>query len=133
MPRFARVSEADRKMPNGSSGSRLRRSMTPNAASSTAAPAKDPRVAAEAQPDWGAPTTADTSSSIAAVTVTAPGASKRRLRLTCEASRGISRSPATRMRSATGAGSSRVHRQLTSVSRPDSTSPSEKPLAPKAE
>jgi hypothetical protein len=31
----------------------------------------------------------------------------------------------------TGAGTSSVHRQLTSVSRPDRTSPSEKPLAPK--
>ncbi len=32
---------------------------------------------------------------------------------------------------ATGAGTSRVHRQLISVRRPDSTRPSEKPLAPK--
>jgi hypothetical protein len=32
---------------------------------------------------------------------------------------------------AAGAGTSSVHRQLSSVSRPDRTSPSEKPLAPK--
>ena len=46
---------------------------------------------------------------------------------------GISRVATSRIRAATGAGSSSVHRQLTSVSRPESTSPSENPPAPKAE
>ena len=41
--------------------------------------------------------------------------------------------PATRITAAIGAGSSNVHRQLISVSSPDSTRPSEKPAAPNAE
>jgi len=44
--------------------------------------------------------------------------------------RGSSHSPPASTASATGAGTSSVHRQPTSVRRPDSTSPRENPLAP---
>ena len=76
-----------------------------------------------------------TSNSMAPVTVTAPGMSNRRLpRGSREAGvRGMYRMAAISVMSATGAGTSSVNRQLTSVSRPDSTRPSENPLAPKAE
>jgi X-Pro dipeptidyl-peptidase C-terminal non-catalytic domain len=73
------------------------------------------------------------SSSIAAVTVAAPGRSKRRPWRSGRAPRGMSCTAATSTTVATGAGSSSVHRQLTSVSSPDRTRPSENPPAPKAE
>ena len=56
-PMFARVSAPERKMPSGTSGSRLRRSMVTNAASSTATAANDPMVRAEAHPACWAETT----------------------------------------------------------------------------
>ena len=71
------------------------------------------------------------------MTVTAPGMSNRRPPAARPAAspspRGMTRIAAIRMSSATGAGTSSVNRQLTSVSRPDSTRPSENPLAPNAE
>ena len=71
------------------------------------------------------------------VTVAAPGRSNdRRAVAACpvsRASRGISHQPATSTISATGAGTSRVKRQFTAVSRPDSTSPRENPQPPKTE
>ena len=45
----------------------------------------------------------------------------------------MNRIAAMSVSSATGAGTSSVSRQLTSVSRPDRTRPSENPLAPNAE
>lgn len=76
-----------------------------------------------------------TSNSIAPVTVAAPGMSNRRLpRGSRErGARGMTWIAAISVSSATGAGTSRVSRQLTSVSRPERTSPSENPLAPNAE
>jgi hypothetical protein len=59
--------------------------------------------------------------------------SNRRPRRTARSPRGTTLTAAISVSSATGAGTSSVHRQLTSVSRPDSTRPSEKPLAPNAE
>ena len=79
---------------------------------------------------------------MAPVTVTAPGTSNRRPARATDprpaagespTPRGMTRIAAISTSSATGAGTSSVHRQLTSVSSPDSTSPSEKPLAPNAE
>ena len=131
-PRLARASAAERKMPSRTRGSRLRRSMRTNAPSSAAAPANDSSVRTDAQPSCGAPVTAYTSSSI-------PRSPRRRRggrsagRRAAGSSRGISRTAAASTTAATGAGSSSVHRQLISVSSPDSTRPSEKPAAPKAE
>ncbi len=48
-------------------------------------------------------------------------------------SRGISHQPAANTISATGAGMSSVQRQLTAVSSPESTRPSENPLPPNTE
>ena len=132
-PRLARASAGERKMPRRTRGSRLRRSMRTNAPSSAAAPANDSSVRTDAQPSCGAPVTAYTSSSIPPVTAAAPGRSKRRPVRVAGSSRGISRTAAASTTAATGAGSSSVHRQLISVSSPDSTRPSEKPAAPKAE
>ena len=71
------------------------------------------------------------------MTVIAPGMSNLRLlrlaRSPSSSPRGMNRIAATSVSSATGAGTSSVSRQLTSVSRPDSTRPSENPLAPNAE
>ncbi len=131
---FARRSEPDLKMPNGTSGSRLRDSITAKAARPATTRANEPSVRADAQPACCAETTVYTSRSMAAVTVSAPGRSKGRRRVvSCGASRGISSQPAASTISATGAGTSRVHRQLTWVSRPDSTRPRENPLPPKTE
>ena len=88
-------------------------------------------VLAEPQPACWAETTVYTSRSIAAVTVTAPGISNLRPPRAARSPRGISQKAAASTITATGAGTSRVHRQLISVRTPDSTSPSEKPLAPK--
>ncbi len=136
-PMFARRSGPERKICSGISGSRLRDSIAMKAASPAATSANDPMVRAEAQPACCADTTVYTSSSMLKVTVNAPGRSNDR-RLAgalpvSRASRGISHQPAASTTSATGAGTSRVQRQLTAVSRPDSTRPRENPLPPKAE
>ncbi len=62
-------------MPSRTSGAVLRVSIATNVASSAAARANEPTVIAEPQPLSGASTTVRTSSSIAAVTVTAPAMS----------------------------------------------------------
>ena len=54
---FALVSAPERKMPSGTSGSRLRRSMATNAASGTATAANEPMVRADAHPACWAETT----------------------------------------------------------------------------
>src|SRR6266702_1284313 len=63
--------------------------------------------------------------------VSAPGMSNLRPARATRAPRGMNRIAATSTSAATGAGTSSVHRQLISVSRPERTRPSEKPLAPK--
>ena len=68
---------------------------------------------------------------MAAVMVSAPGMSNLRSARAARSPRGMSRIAATSTSAATGAGTSRVHRQLISVSKPERTRPSEKPLAPK--
>jgi hypothetical protein len=73
-----------------------------------------------------------TSSSIAAVRVSAPGRSNEREARAVRESEGTSRRPATSAASATGAGRKKTQRQPISVSRPPKTSPSEKPVAPVA-
>ncbi len=49
-PMLARRSAAEEKMANGTSGSRLRRSMVTNTPSSTATAANEPMVRADPQP-----------------------------------------------------------------------------------
>ena len=68
---------------------------------------------------------------MAAVMVSAPGMSNLRPARATRSPRGMNRIAATSTSAATGAGTSSVHRQLISVSRPERTRPSEKPLAPK--
>jgi hypothetical protein len=65
----------ERSTPSLISGCEDRCSVTTNAASSAATPAKEPSVRAEAHPALCAETTVNTSSSIDAVPVTAPGRS----------------------------------------------------------
>ncbi len=62
-------------MPSRTSGCALRRSIVTNRASSAATIANEAIVAGEPQPCSGASTTVRTSTSIAAVTVTAPAKS----------------------------------------------------------
>ena len=56
-PMLARRSAAEEKMPNGTSGSRLRRSMAANTQTSTATAANEPTVRADPQPACWADTT----------------------------------------------------------------------------
>src|ERR1700759_1968677 len=63
--------------------------------------------------------------------VSAPGMSNLRPARATRSPRGMNRMAATSTSAATGAGTSSVHRQLISVSRPERTRPSENPLAPK--
>ena len=100
--------------------------------SRTALSAKAPIVCPEAQPWSGASTMVRTSRSIPVVRVTAPGTSKRRRDSAAPRSCGITRGPIASRAIAIGTGSRKVQRQPSSVSRPPSTRPSEKPLAPVA-
>jgi hypothetical protein len=129
---LARRSGAERRMPSRTSGAALRISIATNVASSAATRANEATVIPEPQPFDGASTTVRTSSSIAAVTVTAPAMSYRRGPVSAGRSRGITRGATARMASANGTGSRNVQRQPSSVSSPPSTRPSEKPLAPVA-
>ena len=56
-PMLARRRAREAKMPNGTSGSRLRRSIATNTPSSTATAANEPMVLAEPQPACWAETT----------------------------------------------------------------------------
>src|ERR1700683_1732496 len=56
-PMFARRSPAEAKMPNGTSGSRLRRSIATNTPDSAATAADEPTVLADPQPACWADTT----------------------------------------------------------------------------
>lgn len=70
---------------------------------------------------------------MAAVTVTAPAMSNSRARMVRRAvSRGRKRGAASTSASATGTGRKNVARQLSSVSSPPNTRPSDQPLAPVA-
>jgi hypothetical protein len=89
-------------------------------------------VRAVAQPAVGASTSVKTSSSMAAVMVTAPATSKPRPMRDGRPLSGTSFSPATSAISATGAGRKKTQRQPASVRRPPITRPSEKPVAPVA-
>jgi hypothetical protein len=73
-----------------------------------------------------------TSSSIAAVRVTAPARSNDRERGTSRCSAGTSWVAAISVTRAIGTGRKKTHRQPISVSSPPKTSPSENPVAPVA-
>ena len=136
-------------MPSRTSGEAARCSRATKAARIAATAANETSVRADPQPTVGASTTVKTSSSIAAVRLTAPTRSKatpvprrraspdgagdqlRRTRAAA-ASTGTSRVAATRVISATGTGRKNTQRQPISVSRPPKTSPREKPVAPVA-
>ena len=130
--RFARTSEPERRIPSRTSGALVRRSCTTNAARIAAAPAKESSVRAEAQPACGASTSVKTRSSMAAVIVTAPVKSKPRRMPGTLASAGTSFVAARSATRATTVGTKKTQRQPASVSRPPSTRPSEKPVAPVA-
>ena len=107
--------------------------MPTKVASSSAAATSPPIVAGAPQPVSGASTIVRTSSSMPAVSVTAPAKSKlRRTPGAIGPSFASTRGAAISMASATGTGSRNVQRQPSSVSRPPNTRPSEKPLAPQA-
>lgn len=74
-PSWARTCEPERSTPRRTRGLALRRSIRTKETSRAAATTKDSRVRTEVQPASGAWTTVKTSSSIAAVPVTAPGRS----------------------------------------------------------
>ena len=78
--------------------------MMANTPSNAATAANEPTVLAEPQPACWAETTVYTSSSIAAVTVSAPGRSNLRPVRAARSPRGMSQIAATSTTSATGAG-----------------------------
>ena len=120
-------------MPSRTSGLALRRSMPTKVVSSAAASTSPAIVPAEAQPLSGASTIVRTSSSIPAVSVTAPAKSKlRRMPGAIGPSFASTRGAAISSPIATGTGSRNVQRQPSSVISPPNTRPSEKPLAPTA-
>src|SRR5213593_2771497 len=130
--RLARTSEAERRMPRRTSGAAVLRSCATKPARIAATTANEPRVRADPQPASGAPTSVNTSSSIAAVIPTAPATSNLREPPDEWALRGTSRRPAASVSSATGTGRKNTQRQPISVRSPPNTSPSEKPVAPVA-
>jgi hypothetical protein len=89
-------------------------------------------VRPEVQPASGASTSVKTSTSIPAVTPTAPATSKRRAGRGVALSLGTSFRAAIRTRSASGAGNRNTQRHPISVSTPLKTRPSENPMAPVA-
>jgi hypothetical protein len=123
-------SQGFRNIPDGSSGSTLRLSMTMNAAPD-ATPAKiRPTVQGESQPKFGASTRAATSSEIAAVTVTAPGRSNVRDR-SIRPFLSMSHSAATSAAPASGTLTRKTARQPKKLVRaPPSSTPITKPAAP---
>ncbi len=131
-PNAERTRPARASARTGSRGCAARRSLTTTSAPSATAAANAPSVPGADQPFRGTLpmpyTSASSAAGRASAVVSSYGRSVRAP--AAGGSPGISRSPSRSRAAATGAGKANVHRQLASVSRPDSSSPREKPLAP---